>query len=382
MTVYTAYFSFIMFVLLLLLINSYFLISLNVEKRKHKKIEKRKEEIKEIFVSILENKEASRIVEVNKLRNNFNRKTDIQAFHKAVREYYESSDYKDELSDLLEEVVDINKIVKSGVVRKEYKESYALYLLSEFKMGNKETGDFALSSLNKKSLHIRNNALNVINKNNDLTIMMKAIDLIDSKEHYFNDKTIIDFLDNYKGDKDALDNALYLNMNRYNTNLKKNIISHFINITDGTQKIKDRMLDYIQESSEKEIVISSTRYFNKIIDQRAVKYILNNMESEDWEVRATSARVICNYPGEQVIEKLKQTLKDENYYVRYNSAESFLKLVDEKAVIEEAVKNEDRFTRDILLYAMNTRGIITIEDYENLVIKSKEAENMEGVALI
>lgn len=382
MTVYTAYFSFIMFVLLLLLINSYFLISLNVEKRKHKKIEKRKEEIKEIFVSILENKEASRIVEVNKLRNNFNRKTDIQAFHKAVREYYESSDYKDELSDLLEEVVDINKIVKSGVVRKEYKESYALYLLSEFKMGNKETGDFALSSLDKKSLHIRNNALNVINKNNDLTIMMKAIDLIDSKEHYFNDKTIIDFLDNYKGDKDALDNALYLNMNRYNTNLKKNIISHFINITDGTQKIKDRMLDYIQESSEKEIVISSTRYFNKIIDQRAVKYILNNMESEDWEVRATSARVICNYPGEQVIEKLKQTLKDENYYVRYNSAESFLKLVDEKAVIEEAVKNEDRFTRDILLYAMNTRGIITIEDYENLVIKSKEAENMEGVALI
>ncbi|MGB6178593.1 HEAT repeat domain-containing protein [Carnobacterium sp.] len=382
MTVYTAYFSFIMFVLLLLLINSYFLISLNVEKRKHKKIEKRKEEIKETFVSILEKKEANRIDEVNKLRDNFNRKTDIQAFHKAVREYYESSDYKDELSDLLEEVVDINKIVKSGVVRKEYKESYALYLLSEFKMGNKETGDFALSSLDKKSLHIRNNALNVINKNNDLTIMMKAIDLIDSKEHYFNDKTIIDFLDNYKGDKDALDNALYLNMNTYNTNLKKNIISHFINITDGTQKIKDRMLDYIQESSEKEIVISSTRYFNKIIDQRAVKYILNNMESEDWEVRATSARVICNYPGEQVIEKLKQTLKDENYYVRYNSAESFLKLVDEKAVIEEAVKNEDRFTRDILLYAMNTRGIITIEDYENLVIKSKEAENMEGVALI
>ncbi|MGB3159954.1 MAG: HEAT repeat domain-containing protein [Carnobacterium sp.] len=382
MTVYTAYFSFIMFVLLLLLINSYFLISLNVEKRKHKKIEKRKEEIKETFVSILEKKEANRVDEVNKLRDNFNRKTDIQAFHKAVREYYKSSDYKDELSQLLEEVVDINKIVKSGVVRKEYKESYALYLLSEFKMGNKETGDFALSSLDKKSLHIRNNALNVINKNNDLTIMMKAIDLIDSKEHYFNDKTIIDFLDNYKGDKDALDNDLYLNMNTYNTNLKKNIISHFINITDGTQKIKDRMLDYIQESSEKEIVISSTRYFNKIIDQRAVKYILNNMESEDWEVRATSARVICNYPGEQVIEKLKQTLKDENYYVRYNSAESFLKLVDEKAVIEEAVKNEDRFTRDILLYAMNTRGIITVEDYENLVIKSKEAENMEGVALI
>lgn len=382
MTVYTAYFSFILFVLLLLLINSYFLISLNVEKRKYKKIEKRKEEIKETFVSILEKKEANRVDEVNKLRDNFNRKTDIQAFHKAVREYYESSDYKDELSHLLEEIVDINKIVKSGIVRKEYKESYALYLLSEFKMGNKETGDFALSSLDKKSLHIRNNALNVINKNNDLTIMMKAIDLIDSKEHYFNDKTIIDFLDNYKGDKDALDNALYLNMNTYNTNLKKNIISHFINIADGTQKIKDRMLDYIQESSEKEIVISSTRYFNKIIDQRAVKYILNNMESEDWEVRATSARVICNYPGEQVIEKLKQTLKDENYYVRYNSAESFLKLVDEKAVIEEAVKNEDRFTRDILLYAMNTRGIITVEDYENLVIKSKEAENMEGVALI
>lgn len=382
LTVYTAYFSFIMFVLLLLLVNSYFLLSLHIEKRKDNKIKKRKEEIKKSLLNIFENKVINKNDEVQKLKKHFNRKIDIQAFHYAIKECKSANIYKDELAQLLEEIVDIDKILKSGVVRKEYKESYTLYLISEFNLGNKKAGEFALSSLDKKSLHVRNNALNVINKNNDLAIMMRAIEMVNDKDHYFNDKMIIDFLDNYKGNNAELDSKLYLEMDHYNMNLKKNIISHFMNMNNGSQKIRDKMIDFIHQSDEKEIIISSTRYFYKVIDERAKAFIVKNMSSKDWEVRATSARVVSKYTGENIVNKLKQTLTDENYYVRYNSAESFLKVVDSEIAINEAIKNEDRFARDILLYAMNIRGIINIEEYQELERKNKVAISLEGAALI
>lgn len=384
MTVYTAYFSFIMFVLLLFLVNSYFLLSLTIEKRKDSKIQKQKEKIMTSLINLFENENenANREEEIEKLKDNFNKKISIEAFHHATTDYYNESTNKNEITQLLEEIVDIKKIQKSGIVRKEYKESYTLYLISEFNMGNQKAGEFALSSLSRKSLHVRNNALNVINKNKDLKIFMKAIEIVNKRDHYFNDKMIIDFLDNYKGDRVELDRTLYLEMANFNTNLRKNIIGHFTNMNNGSPDIRDRMLDLIKHSNEKEIIISSIRYFYKIIDQRAKSLIIEKMDSNNWEVRATSARTISKYSGKDSVDKLKQTLTDENYYVRSNSAESFLRLVDVERAIEEAVTNEDRFARDILVYAMNISGIMTQEKYEYLANQYKETKSSKGVALV
>ena len=75
-------------------------------------------------------------------------------------------------------------------------------------------------------------------------------------------------------------------------------------------------------------------------------------------------------------------MTDENYYVRYNSAHSFLKLADNETVIEEALTNSDPFARDILLYLMNIEGIISIEKYEELFNQKQTVESIEGVVLI
>lgn len=248
-------------------------------------------------------------------------------------------------------------------------------------MGSEKAGEFALASLNKKSVHVRNNALNVINKNKDLDVFMRAIKVINSEKYYFNDKMIIDFLDNYKGNKVELDKRLYLAINNFNAKLRKNITVHFTNMNNGSQEIRDELLNLIQHSNEKEIIITSIRYFNKIIDQRAKRIILEKMDSTSWEVRATCAKVISKYAGKESVNKLKQTLTDENYYVRSNSAKSFLKLVDKETAIEEAITNKDRFARDILVYAMNTRGMLTQQEHEALASKHIETESTEGGVL-
>ena len=147
-------------------------------------------------------------------------------------------------------------------------------------------------------------------------------------------------------------------------------------------KIRGKLLSFLQHDKDKELVIVSTRYFSKIIEPLAKSKIMANLASDDWEVRAISAKVIAQYPGEETIDQLRVTLTDENYYVRYNSAHSFLKLADNETVIEEALTNSDPFARDILLYLMNIEGIISIEKYEELFNQKQTVESIEGVVLI
>lgn len=382
MTVYTVYFSFILFVLLLILINSYFLISLRIEKYRNQKIDKRKNEIIETFKNIFEREVSAREYEIKEIKKVFNRKVDIEAFYLAVKEYEKETAYKKELKKLLEEVVDIDKVFKSGVVRKEYKRSYTLYLMSEFEIGNKKAGEFALKSLENNSVYVRNNALKVINKNHNIDLFMKALDRINSRKYHFNEKMLIDFLDDYNGEQDELSNHLYSKIDIYNKDLKKIIVAHFTNMNDGSKKTRDKMLEIIKNSDEKELTIASLRYFQVVVDNRAKPYIIEMMNHKDWAIRATVARMIFEYGDNQVKEKLKKGLEDSNYYVRANSASSFLKLEKKENIIEEALNNEDRFARDILLYSMNMEKMISLEEYEILSQEFIEEKAREGAVVI
>lgn len=381
MTVYTVYISFILFVLLLLLINSYFLISLKINKYRNKRIDERKVEIKENLKDIFEN-DLNRDFKIDKLKKSFNKKTDIEAFYLAVKEYDKETVSSKDFKDLLEKLVDIDKIYKSGVVRKEYKRSYTLYLISEFKINNEKAGRFALESLDKDSTYVRHNALKVINKNDDMELLIKAMDIINDKRHYFNEKMIIDFLDDYAGDMDELSECLYDKMDAYNSGLKKIIIAHFTNTNNSNEKIKDKMLYTLANSNEKEIIISVLRYFFKVTDERAKTLIMEMMSHKDWAIRATSVKVISNYVDENVKMRLKETLADPNYYVRVNSAISFLQLETRQTVINEILNNEDRFARNILLYVMNSNRLLSMEEYEALIEEIEQSKAMKGVETI
>nr|WP_300002575.1 HEAT repeat domain-containing protein [Tissierella sp.] len=382
MTVYTVYFSFILFVILLVIVNSYFLISLKIEKQKNDKIAKKKIEIKESLKEIFAKDTKNKETEIEGLKSLFDSKVDIEAFYLAVKEYKGEVKNKQEFIDVLEEVVDIDKIFKSGVVRKEYKRSYTLHLISDFEIGNKKAGDFAIESLDKDSVFIRNNALKVLNKNEDISYLIRALEKINDKKCFFNEKMIIDFLDEFNGEQKELRKVLHSNIRSYKTPLRKIIVSHFTNIKDGSEETRELILKIMDQCPEKEMIIAGLRYFSEVIDNRAKPYILDMMAHKDWAIRATSARAIYKYPDNIVKEKLKEGLKDVNYYVRYNSASSFLKLESKERVIEEAFENEDRFARDIILYTMNKEGMLSLEEYENLSEKITTYKDREGGVLI
>lgn len=373
MTVYTVYISFIILILFLLIIGIYFIISIILEKTNVIIIENKKDIALKYFITINKSNTSDNGKYIIKLKENFSTRTGIQSFYLAYKSYIDKYGHDEKIDKIVNEVVDYKKILKSKIVRKHFKRNYTLYLLSEFKIYKKEVIEFAIDSLEHKSIYVRNNALNIIKFSKDIQILLRTLEKINNKKTYFNEKIIIDFMDSFEGNRKKLDNKLLLKFSHYNIFLKKVIIQHFINVGYDDLEIKNYMLELLSNSKEKEIIINTIKYFSNIKDKRAEKYILENMDSEDWTIRAISAKAISNYKSKDTIEKLRKSLGDKNYFVRFNSAHSFLLLEDSRNVLRESLNNKDKFARDILLYCMNTKGIISLEKY-NLLLKQSKSD--------
>lgn len=371
MTVYTVYFSFLLFVLMLSLVNFYYFSSFVVEKKSQKKISQKQAMLNDLLVNYFEKETSTREETVQQLKKYLGRPIDLVAFSEGVRAYYHCSPKQAEISYLLTEVIDVKKITRKGLLRKSNRMSYALYFIAECRISGKEVGAFALSALNHSSLHVRNHSLSVISQNDDLKIVLQAMTIINEQNRYFTNKTIIDFLDSYQGNQGELDKYLCLALPSYHTNLKKEVINHFINQGNDHHKIRNQMFAYLKEPQDKELVISSTRYFYKIIDPRVKNQLLDNLTSQDWEIRAVSAKVSEKYPCPKITKKLQKALGDSNYYVRQNSAKSYLKLVDQATLLQEVQTNKDPFARDTLLYFMSMDGRLQPEEYQKLVEKQR-----------
>lgn len=371
MNVITLYIVFItlgIFVVFLVIVILYLLTSLLLRRIEYNKVEDEKQSMLKILNNIMKQGAIKGRVETIKLKNSFSNKIKVQAFYLAYIEYVEENGYSERLKNLLNESVDYKKILTSKVVRKDYIASYVLYLISQFRLSTKEVGEYALKKLSHRSVYVRNNAVNVIKHFEQVDIVLKALKTINSNEDYFNDKILIDFLDSFKGEMNLLDRELLESFNEFEPNIKKIIIEHFRNMKSDSLVIKDKMLEILSNSKEnEEILISATKYFSKVIDKDAGVNILNNMDSNNWALRAISASVISNYNGENAIEKLKEKLSDKNYFVRYNSAISFVNLEKEDLVIEEAFENEDRFARETLLYAIDEKGILSFDEYKSIL---------------
>ncbi|WP_289682132.1 HEAT repeat domain-containing protein [Romboutsia ilealis] len=116
------------------------------------------------------------------------------------------------------------------------------------------------------------------------------------------------------------------------------------------------------ESLDKEVRISAIKYFSKIHYNHAKIEIKNLLNHKVWEYRAISASTLGKYKENDVIESLLDSITDYNWYVRYNSAISLLSF-NESNIIDRVIEKNDKYSIDILFYAMLNKGKISYEDY-------------------
>jgi hypothetical protein len=116
---------------------------------------------------------------------------------------------------------------------------------------------------------------------------------------------------------------------------------------------KAAILDYYNVFQDTpEMRITCIRSLGRLGGDDVCKIIDRCLSDGDWRVRAVSAKN-AHLCSEDIIEKLRESLRDENYYVRINSAITLSKLGEKGlSALGEEVDSNDRFTRDVSRYIL------------------------------
>lgn len=309
---------------------------------------------------IKEGKEISKF-HIEYVAQNLKKKRYIKGFINAVTEFNEDKEnYKFTRIYISNFEAFVEKFIEKNKKKDETIRAYCTVVLGEFKLSNYQINSFLINSLNTNSMYLRVSALEAISKIGNLNNFLEAIKYISDNDHYINSKILIDILNQFDGDKHLLNKALIDNFNIFNNEFKKSIIEHFKN--NKVEFVKESLLEMLKdENSQKEVRISIIKYFSKINDKLAQEIIIKLLNEGDWEYRAVSASALSNYKGEKVINVLLESITDKNWYVRYNSAISLLQFNND--IVDLVFLKEDKYSKDIIFYAMFMENRISYEEY-------------------
>ncbi|WP_195237498.1 HEAT repeat domain-containing protein [Romboutsia sp. 1001285H_161024_C4] len=319
---------------------------------------------KEILKQLEDIKNQKNITKINieYVRNKIKKRRYKDSFHNALFEFnkdYNNHKYTRIYTKNFEDII-INEIKickrKDDIIK-----SYYVMLLGEYKLSNIEIKDFLYNCLNTNSTQLRTLALKSISKIGNLNYLISSIRYISDNRKYVNNKMFIDIINIFCGNKSLLNKNLIKIFGELNYEVQKVIIEHFKN--NKIDYVKLDLLNMLKsENTHKEVKISIIKYFAVVRYKEAKQIIIDIINSKDWEYRTVCASTLGNYNSKESIEILLKTITDKNWYVRYNSAMSLLGF-DKDYIEERIIKQEDKYSRDILFYAMFVKDKISYEKY-------------------
>ena len=238
------------------------------------------------------------------------------------------------------------------------KKAYLAFLISEFKLCDNLHYDFIVSSMisytMNKSIYVRQNALNALYMSNNSEAILSAIMRMQELKISHSNKLISDGLLLFNGDRAELASLLWKEFDKFDLNVRIAIVNF----------IKTASLDYAEEFyqrltnkyTHKEVKLSLIRYFGKMIYQPAGDYLITMMKQDtpEWEYKAIAATALAKYKSQQVIDVLKEALKSDNWYIRFNASESLVAQNIGYMELIDIYNGTDRYAREILEYKMET----------------------------
>ena len=356
--------SFGFFVFMLFVIGLYFVLALAQKKHSNKIIGRKIIEVRELFKIIMYSDLPSQLQALMKLKKYFNSSDGVEAFRLAFIGCAHEKEITDGFRKSIATVVDFKKIYRTKNVKLSYRKIYVLNIISELHLETDKGNAFALENLKDSSLYVRNSALRVIQNQTNIDVMEKALNIMNEAKNFFNLRYTLDVLDNFKGSQQELDHVLIKNVDKFNTLMRTVSLNHFINTKNENSELKDKLIEYLNSSTNPEIILLCARYFSRVYDGRAKDILYRHLSHEDWRVRSVSVTSIAKYSDEKIINKIKQTILDPNYFVRRGSALSLIKLLDYEELFDMATQHENKRVRDILTYSFETEKIDGYKDYK------------------
>ncbi len=335
------------------------------EKRFNKKVGKLtetfSEEIYNQLLTISHNKRVS-FYAINSVRQKLKFKAYQRVFNNTIILLNEEPQNHALVADYMTLFDDYIKKLIKGRNEGSIKNVYTVFLLGQFKVDQDYINKYLMESLKTTSLHLRFNALNSIGQIGNVDCFIEALRYLTETQGYINEKVFIDILDHFGGNLEVLNIELLKCLDDLSIDIQCIIIEHWQNKKNNT--VAEELFNKLQGSDvDKEIETSIIKYFNQINYPPAKEALIQRLDSPYWECRALVAKALSNYYSYDTIDKLLISIMDSNWYVRLNSAMTLLDFDLGNMLIYDVLHKKDKYSRDILFYAMFVKNKITYDEY-------------------
>lgn len=239
--------------------------------------------------------------------------------------------------------------------------AYFPYIIKKYHVFKGERFNIVIDSLlelmKENNLYCRQNALQALYSIGDEESVIKALKILDKKDGYHHAKMIADGLLSFTGDREALDAKLWGIFDTFSIDLKQPILDYFRFSSD---RHKEKMMQIMTDEKEnQELRFSAIRYFAKYYHEpaRVPLYDFAQNFSPIWEYKAISATALGSYPSDETEKILKDLLCSNNWYVRYNAAESLERLGFAYEEMIDVFEGRDRYASEMLRYRFDRKKL-------------------------
>lgn len=285
----------------------------------------------------------------------------ITAFDKALEEI--DAAHHEDVEEYLVETYEVFEYLTHKYLSKDtLKIAYFPYVLYKYDIlknrGSEQVREILFELLRSRNVYCRENTLKAVYSMQDAASVARALKIIDQNLSFHHPKLICDGLLTYKGDREALRDALLAKFAEYSIPMRVNILNFF---RFGNIRCDETMLEFLQNEKQNcEIHFSCIRYFEKFPCESARKTLeafAENADGHSWEYQAIATSALKSYPGDVTFRILVKNLSNSNWHVRQNSAISCEKLGYTYQELINVFDGEDRYAREILRYHLDHRNV-------------------------
>lgn len=264
----------------------------------------------------------------------------VKLFRSLAEKYYDkSNEYKALFCHVVYEIIPESNKIKGNFIDKN------------------KLSKILISFLNSDSVYVRSNAFRAIVKIcKNTNSVFYALTILNSKLQLRDSKIFSDYLLEFHGNKNKLISLLLDNLNEFSTESQVMIINYIRLLPRYLPEDKYNYVIYkvlCAPDINGETIIAAIRYFGKYQYERAYYKLLEFVDTDNdrankFNYAAIAANAIRNYPCKKTIDVLVSKLSSQDWFVRFNSADSLIQLnVDYEKII---LNSTDKYAKEILIH--------------------------------
>lgn len=281
------------------------------------------------------------------------------AYHKALEQL------KQEDVDMIPYLIQIEPLVEKLVhVYRKHDKTEQAYLAWFIAAHAKDVWDNPsiyrnlIFYLEGATVYLSENILRAIYQQPDVSLITKAFVELESDQLSHHAKVIQDGLLSHPYDHEVLAKELWQHHQYFRESVVIGIVGF---ITLRSENFQETFFDILQkEQINLEIKTSMMRYFRRHPYSKMEQVLISYASDYEDVIRIVAVDVLSEYPSKEVIRTLRESLKDENWYVRRNASLSLVKLNVSKEDILDVLTGHDRYAKEMVRYHLNIEEEVSV----------------------